>query len=177
VRTGPVTRQELDEAALKYLDRFDVTVVGMRRMMQRYLTRARAKERDVSEGAEIIDSLLARYVESGIVSDQRFASNMAVGLRRRGTSHRGVVHKLRARGVNEEIAKEALAGIDGESSANAELDAARSLVRRRKLGPFRKDAAERELKKQRDLGVLARAGFSFDVAKRALDVDAWEESD
>lgn len=176
MRTGPVTREELDEASLKYLDRFDVTVVGMRRMMQRYLTRARARERDVSAGAEIILSLLARYVESGIVSDQRFASNMAAGLRRRGTSQRGVVHKLRARGVNEEIAKEALAGVDGESSANAELEAARALVRRRKLGPFRKDPEERELKKQRDLGVLARAGFSFDVARRALDVDAWEDS-
>lgn len=176
MRTGPVTREELDEAALKYLDRFDVTVVGIRRMMQRYLTRARAKERDVSRGADLVDELIARYVESGIVSDQRFAANMAAGLRRRGTSQRGVVHKLRARGVNGDVAKEALAGVDGESAQNAELEAARALVRRRKLGPFRKDPDERELKKQRDMGVLARAGFSFDVARRALDVDAWEES-
>jgi regulatory protein len=176
VRTGPVTREELDEAALKYLDRFDVTVVGMRRMLQRYLTRARAKERDVSAAAQAVDELVSRYVESGIVSDARFASNMAAGLRRRGASQRGVVQKLRTRGVSGEVAKEALSSVDGESTAEAELKAARELARRRRLGPFRTDASEREAKKQRDLAVLARAGFSFDVARRALGTD-WDDGE
>lgn len=177
MRTGPVTREELDDAALRYLDRFDVSVASMRRMLARYLTRARAKQRDVSAAGPIIEELLTRYAESGILSDERFAARMAEGLRRRGASRRGIEHKLRARGVNGDIAKDAILGVDAEASQDAELQAAKALVRRRKLGPFRKDSAERAEKQQRDLGVLARAGFSFDVAKRALAVDALEESD
>jgi len=40
-------------------------------------------------------------------------------------------------------------------------------VRRRKLGPYRAPEA-REARYQKDLGALGRAGFSFDLAKRAL---------
>jgi regulatory protein len=47
-------------------------------------------------------------------------------------------------------------------------------VRRRRLGPYRPQE-ERAARRQRDLGALARAGFSFDVARRALEISAGEE--
>ncbi len=177
-KTGPVTKPELDEAALRYLDRFDASVATLRRTLRRYVDRERGRQRDVSGAPEIIDELIARYTESGILSDERFAQTLATGLRRRGTSRLAIVHKLRSRGVDGEVAKLAVSGADTDTGAggDAELDAARALVRRRRLGPFRPES-ERKEKHQRDLGVLARAGFSLDVARRALGADGWEESD
>jgi regulatory protein len=172
MRTGPVTRDELDEAGLKYLDRFDVTVSGMQRMFRRYLVRAHAKQRDVSAADPIVEELIRRYCEAGILSDERFASNMAAGLRRRGASRLGIVHKLRARGVNGDLAKDAVAEVDA-GDADAELEAAKALVRRRRLGPYRAEP-ERSARAAKDLGVLARAGFSFEVARRALGTECEE---
>ena len=55
------------------------------------------------------------------------------------------------------------------SDADTELAAALVLVRKRRIGPYRAvedaDAAVR----MKEMGLLARAGFSRDVAEQALD--------
>ncbi|NVN42197.1 recombinase RecA, partial [Ameyamaea chiangmaiensis] len=62
----------------------------------------------------------------------------------------------------------------------AEVLAGLALARRRRLGPFRPLAADdegtsgpdEEGLRQRDLGVLARAGFARDVALRVIGMEA-----
>ncbi|MBI3204774.1 MAG: regulatory protein RecX [Myxococcales bacterium] len=168
-RTGPVTVDELDAAALRYLDRFDTSAKNLRRVLATYVKHAAAERgADAARDAPaLIDALLARYQSSGVLDDSRFAGAMASGLRRRGASARAIEQKLRLRGVDGEVAARALEGVDADAGADAELEAARAFVRKRRLGPFRAEA-ERAARRQRDLGALARAGFSMDVARRAL---------
>ncbi len=54
-----------------------------------------------------------------------------------------------------------------ELCADPELAAARHFARRRRLGPFRA-AAERQRHAERDLAALARAGFSYRVARSVM---------
>jgi regulatory protein len=118
----------------------------------------------------MIDEMLERYRGSGLLDDRRYAGNVADGLRRRGTSARAIQHKLRARGLEAELVERAIADADRDGG-DAELGAARALVRRRKLGPHR-PPDERAARRTRDLGALARAGFDFDVARRALESES-----
>jgi regulatory protein len=106
-----------------------------------------------------------------VIDDARFAGTLAGGLRRRGASKLAIVQKLRARGVSDDVARAALEQVDRDEDAEPEpeLAAARALIRRRRIGPFRPEA-ERLIHARRDLGALARAGFSFEVARRALDI-------
>jgi len=176
-RSGPLTRDELDAAALRYLDRFDSSAKNLERVLLGYVKRA-ADERgaDAAEGRALVDELLSRYESSGLLDDARFAGTLASGLRRRGASSRAIGHKLRARGVSEEVASQALAGVDADAGKEAELDAARAFVRRRRIGGFR-PAAERGACYRRDLGALARAGFDMDVARRALGSAGSDDDD
>src|SRR5690606_32957277 len=60
----------------------------------------------------------------------------------------------------------------------SDLPAAISYARRRKLGPFRTDPAERSAMRQKDMGALARRGFSQAVTMTVLgaaDQEALEE--
>jgi regulatory protein len=168
-RTGPVTAEELDGKALRYLDRFDSSAKNLRRVLATYVRRAAAERgaAAVTDSTAQIEALLTRYQASGLLDDARFAGALAAGLRRRGASSRAVVQKLRFRGVDTEIATQALKGLDAEAGVDAELQAARAFVRRRRIGPHRPEA-ERAQKRHKDLGALARAGFSMDVARRAL---------
>ena len=50
-----------------------------------------------------------------------------------------------------------------------EKSAARIWARKKRLGPFRRDAQTRQENRQRDLAALARAGFSFSTAKKIID--------
>ena len=164
------TRETLDRAALRYLERFDSSAANLRRVLAGHVRRAaRAhSELDVPAAERLVDELIERYLASGLLDDARYAESLARGLRGRGASRRGIQHKLRARGVDAEAIDEAIASA-GRDSDDAELDAARAFVRRRRLGPHRPEP-ERAERYQRDLAALARAGFSFEVARRALAI-------
>lgn len=170
-KTPPLpTRDTLDKAALRYLERFDSSAANLRRVLCGHVARAARAHVDLDvEAAEVlVDELIERFEASGLLDDARYAESLARGLQTRGASRRGIRHKLRARGVSAETIDAAITA-SGRDSDDAELDAARAFVRRRRLGPHRPPDKRAE-RYQRDLAALARAGFSFDTARRALEI-------
>lgn len=158
----PLTRQKLEEVALAYVNRFDCTVSKLR---QHLTARARKLGGD-AQASPWIEELLQRYAGSGLLDDARFARNLTSQLTARGKSSRAIAQKLAARGVPRDVAGELMA-TRKRAEPEAELSAALAYVRKRRLGPFR-GAAERDAFRHKDLASLARQGFSFDVARRAL---------
>jgi regulatory protein len=167
-------RAQLHEAALRHMGRFAVTEAGLTRVLERRVQRwARAA---AAEGRETAADVIAGKAEaalvaqalvvSGIVNDAAFAAARAARLVRAGRSRRAVAAHLAAKGVRPDVAEAAL------PEAEQELPAALAYARRRRLGPFR-EVSDAEMR-LRDLGALARAGFSRDVAERALEMDAGE---
>ena len=69
-----------------------------------------------------------------------------------------------SRGAIDKALNQNAADDEGE---DVELKAALILARRRKLGCFRMKPADAE-QHRKDLATLARAGFSLDIARRAL---------
>jgi regulatory protein len=166
-----VTPELLAKKARAYLERFDASENHLRRVLLRYvedIARAPDASVDPERAAALVEVLVGRYVASGLVDDARFATSIARGQRTRGASRQAIEHKLRARGVPAEVVAAALDALDADAAGDPELDAARALVRRRRLGPYR-PPAERAARRERDLGALARAGFSLEVALRALE--------
>jgi regulatory protein len=62
------------------------------------------------------------------------------------------------------------------AQGSSELISARALVKKRKIGNYRAKGERRD-NYNRDLGVLARAGFDFETAKRALSVEGAEQEE
>ncbi|RYZ07261.1 MAG: regulatory protein RecX [Myxococcales bacterium] len=162
----PLTRQKLEQAALAYLNRFDVSAAKLRQ----HLTQRARKAGGDEQAAQWITELLERYLGSGVLDDARFARNLTSQLTARGKSSRAISQKLAMRGVPSEVAGELMAARK-QDEPEAELEAARAYARKRRLGPHRPEA-ERAEHRQKDLASLARQGFSFDTAQRALRVDA-----
>ena len=177
-RRGPAkaTAESLERAALAYLDRLDSTAANLRRVLMRRVHKsARAHGTDPEEGARIIDRLIERYLQSGLLDDERYAATMAYSLRQKGSSVRAIRHKLAGRGVSRDSI-DAVFEAEGIDDGEGELAAARAFARRRRLGPYRTDD-DRPARRARDLGALARAGFSFEVARQVIDVDESEIED
>jgi regulatory protein len=168
----PLTPARLERLALRYLDRFDSSVSNLRRVLRAEVKRrSLAQQIDARTADRWISELLERYQSSGLLDDARFAAALVRGLRQRGASRRAIAYKLRARGVSQPALDAALS--EGErDSSDPELEAALRLVRRRKLGRYRgaqnNSSAEQHAQRRRDLGVLARAGFNLETARRAL---------
>lgn len=177
----PITARYLQNAATFYLVRYPCTAEGLRRVLQRRVARARLAEAPVMEDVErTIETIIARFVDAGAVDDKAFAQTKARSMHRRGTSTRLMRRKLELAGVDAATLDRAMDGLDEELHANPEereRRAAIALARRRRLGPFR-PAGERQDRRNRDLAAMARAGFSFELARTVIDAaspDALDE--
>lgn len=159
-----MTAAELHEAALAYLARRPATVVMMTRVLQRKVMK---KGADVDDAAETIRAVVARLVEAGLINDSTFASTRARRLSREGRSSRAIAAHLAQKGVRTEVARSVI-------DRDGDLDAALVLTKKRRIGPFRREELVDAVAKQKELGVLARAGFDRSTAERALRLDREE---
>jgi regulatory protein len=76
---------------------------------------------------------------------------------------------LIAKGVAPDLARQATARDD-----ETELAAALVLVRKRRIGPYRSSEGADAVTRMKELGLLARAGFSRDIADQALQMSREE---
>lgn len=152
------TESELADAALVYLDRYDASGSGLKRVL---LRKIRAQGENSSLEPEAIDRLIERLKSSRIIDDQRYATNLTSSLRNRGASSLKIASKLKARGVGSPEADQARS-----EDPVGELDAAKIYAHKRRLRT-RFDLADPQ-ERQKALAALARQGFSFEVAIRAL---------
>lgn len=161
----PVTEATLAEALLSYLDRFEGSRKKLSQQLQRWI-KNRGEPCDPERARSLIDAVLSRYEAAGVIDDDRFAERSLGRLRARGGSARAIAFKLRTKGLGSEALDRAFER-ERETAKNPELEAARALVRRRRLGEHRPEA-ERAAERRRDLGVLARAGFDYETSVTAL---------
>lgn len=161
------TARHLENSALYYLQRFATSSENLKRVLMRKVARsAYVHDTDAGEGEAFVEDLITRFQSSGLLDDAVFAKGRAETLHRRGNSGRQIRAKLRQKGVRDEAIDTALAALgDG---GEAELTAALNYAKRRRFGPFAiKKPVPEQLQKQ--LASMARAGFSYNVAKKALE--------
>ncbi len=161
----PVDAASLLRLAREYLDRFGGPSANLRRVLERHAQRShRDHGSDAHALSAAVENVIAQMVEAGAVDDQRFAVAKAASLADRGISRRMTVQRLREKGIGANDIDQAVAELH---ASGGDLAAALNLVKRRRLGYLRPEA-ERKLRRDKDLAVLLRGGFGFDVAKLAL---------
>lgn len=177
-RRGPrkATPKSLENAAAYYLQRFATSRAHLRRVLMRRVERSvRAHGTDRDEGARAIEEILDKFERLGLLDDAAYAEMRVRSLRRRGASVRMIAVQLRQKGLDAEAIEAALEKADSETEAeDPEFAAAATLARKRRLGPYRPEAARKEAR-EKDLAALARAGFSYDTALSVIDAETTEE--
>ncbi|WP_408736143.1 regulatory protein RecX [Acetobacter fabarum] len=185
----PPQRSTLREAALAHLARFGTTRQGLEQVLLRRVARWAQKAQRAGDCAEsvaehaaglhpVVSAVVEDMVRLGAVDDAVFARSRVRRLVRSGRSARAVQAHLAAKGVAPQVRDEALDMAVGTlSAAEQELCAALVLARKRRLGPFATEPATEDeddatgmARRNRALGVLARAGFARNVAQRVLEM-------
>lgn len=164
----PVTQKRLTNIALYYLGRYESSAGNLRRVLLRRVAKAAAGGADVPpESAEWVESVVSEMKRLGYVDDSRFAEITAEKYRKAGKSERFIRQKLLQAGVEADLQDSVLSARDSAENADSDLEAAKRLVAKRKIGSFRPER-DRAAFRKKDLAVLARAGFSFQTAVAAL---------
>lgn len=172
----PVTQQSLRNAALRYVDRFATSRDNLRSvLMRRVHTSHHHHDTSIEEAVIWIEELLDKLEKAKFINDQSYAEMRAGSLHRKGNSVRVISMKLKEKGLSEDNISKALDTLRLETdSTNLERDAALILAKRRRMGPWRAPEKRAEMK-DKDLARLARAGFSYDLAREIIEAETVAE--
>ncbi len=178
-----VSKAELEKGAFLYLGRYASSVENLRRVLNQRLVRARIRHRPVPEVArKWVDEVVAVCVARGFVDDANYACMLARSDLRQGRSRWKIQARLRQKGVGGEDIAGALDHIleDFEDAQALDMAAARVFAKRRRFGPFRTAAKEqsrenREKMIRREIASFARAGFSYEIARRFVNAKKGQE--
>ena len=110
---------------------------------------------------EAIDRVLAYLCEAGYINDLEFASRWANSRISKGMGSRRIQMELRHKGVNHDQIENALENLGDDAQFEAALISARKAARGKNLGL----APDR----QKVFAALARRGFDFSLARRAVE--------
>jgi len=165
-----VSATSLENAALYYLGRFATSSENLRQVLGRRIMRAaKHHETDVEACNQLVDDLIRRYLESGILNDEVYARTQAASMNRRGKSLRAIRVRLRQKSVASDIIDEALQSLAGDIG-QPDLAAAIAYARKRRLGPYRRETAGPE-NLDKEMAALARSGFSYSLARRIVEAE------
>ena len=116
------------------------------------------KDKDISD--EVANVALDRFEEVGLINDQALASNYVSSQHeRKGLGKNALRQQLRAKGVSDDVALEAISQISDDQEFQAGFALACKKIR-----SLQKDDAKTQLRKI--VGVLARKGYSSNLAFR-----------
>tara|TARA_B110001450_G_C17324651_1_gene360867 strand:- start:12 stop:572 length:561 start_codon:yes stop_codon:yes gene_type:complete len=158
----------LKDLAFAYLEKYSPSKQQLKvYLLKKYLTKIKGtkSKREVSE---IIDEILENLEKNRIINDELYSDSKARMFLRRGYSLNKINQSLRNKGVGIEYIKKSIDRIK-EDKIEPDFVSALKLCKRRRIGALR-PGTNRELFYKKDMGILARNGFSFELSKRVLDL-------
>jgi regulatory protein len=165
------TKSHLENAARHYLGRFATSSQNLKNVLLRRVTRStQHHDTDPDEGAVWIDEIVDHFLDSGLLDDRLYATSRVHSLHARGNSRKVIRMKLRAKGVEMDLIDDALYAIGYEENGDVDLIAGLRLAKRRRLGPYR-NPSQREEHREKDMAALARAGFSYHIARQIIETE------
>ena len=194
-KAKPATPARLENGALFYLERFSSSRENLRRLLMRRVQKsAQTYDTDIDEGVAAIQDIIERFEDLGLLNDRLYATNKIKGYHRRGLSMRAMRMKLKEKFVDDGDIEGAFEALKLDV-VSPEIEAAINYARRRRIGPYRSLRTQRygeapdvvddaDLENltgpnhpsrvdyvQRDLGAMARQGFSYELAKSVVEAE------
>jgi len=162
----------LKDLAYSYLEKYNPSKQQLKvYLLKKYLTKIKGSK-SKKEVTSIIDEIVLNLEKNKFLSDEMYSDSKARMFLRRGYSLNKINQSLRSKGIDDKYVKQSIDKIK-ENEIEPDFVSALKLCKRRRIGPTRPES-NRELFYKKDMGILARGGFSFDLSKRVLNLDAGE---
>tara|TARA_A100001011_G_C14315253_1_gene847683 strand:- start:2328 stop:2888 length:561 start_codon:yes stop_codon:yes gene_type:complete len=162
----------LKDLAYSYLEKYSPSKQQLKvYLLKKYLTKIKGSK-SKKEVTLIIDEIISKLENNRIINDELYSDSKARMYLRRGYSINKINQTLRNKGIELKHINKSIDKIK-EKEIEPDFNSALKLCKRRRIGPLRPQA-NRELFYKKDMGILARGGFSFELSKRVLNLELQE---
>ena len=171
-KTLEVTVEEMRNFAFNYIEKFAPSKQQLKTYLLKKYLKSKNPSVKKSNISDLIDIVTEDLEKSKFINDKFYSESKAKSLIQRGSSINKIRNYLINKGIGEKYIKNT---IDLIKTNNEDQDffSAIKICKKKRIGPNR-DEANRGLFYKKDIGVLARAGFDFEVSRRVMELEKEE---
>ena len=158
----------LRDLAYSYIEKYNPSKQQIKTyLLKKYLKKFQGSKIK-KEVTEIIDNIVLNLEKNNFLNDSLYSDSKARMLFRRGYSLNKIGNSLKSKGIKTDYIRMSLEKIKNEKT-DPDFVSAMKICKKRRIGPMRPEA-NREIFYKKDMGILARSGFNYDISKKILSM-------
>ncbi len=162
------TVEEIRKFAYTYLEKYSPSKQQLKTYLFKKLLKKSEKIYNKKEIFNLIDIVIGSLLDQKLISDKIYSDAKSKAFLKRGYSLNKIRYNLIKRGINEKYIKASISKIK-ENEADPDFFSAIKICKRRRIGASREEN-NRPLFYKKDIAILARSGFSYEISKKVLDL-------
>ena len=161
-----VTIDEIRNFAYSYLEKYSPSKQQLKTHLFKKLIKKKQRISSKKEIFNLIDSVISTLVDQKLLSDKYYSDAKSKYFLRRGYSLNKIRYNLIQKGIDQKYIKASISKIK-ENESDPDFFSAIKICKRRRIGPIREES-NRSLFYKKDISILARSGFSYEISKKIL---------
>ena len=162
------TIEDIRKFSYSYLEKYSPSKQQLRTYLFKKLVKKNQKISSKREIFNLIDSVIASLVDQKLLSDKYYSDAKSKAFLKRGYSLNKIRYSLIKKGIDEKYIKASISKIK-ENESEPDFFSAIKICKKRRIGPNREES-NRALFYKKDISILARSGFSYEISKRVLEI-------
>ena len=162
------TINEIRNFAYAYLEKYSPSKQQLRTYLFKKFLKKNQKISNKKELFNLIDAVISTLVDQKLISDKYYSDAKTKDFLRRGYSLNKIRYSLITKGIDEKYIKASISKIK-EDEVDPDFFSAIKVCKRRRIGPCREES-NRPLFYKKDISILARSGFSYEISKKVLEI-------
>ena len=163
---------EIRNYAYSYIEKYSPSKQQLRTYLFKKLIKKDKKTINKKEIFSLIDTVIISLIDKNFLSDEYYSDAKSKAFYRRGYSLNKIRYNLIKKGIDQKYIKASISKIK-ENESDPDFFSAIKMCKRRRIGPNREES-NRPLFYKKDISILARSGFSYEVSKKVLDLPKTE---
>jgi len=162
------TIDEIRNFAYSYLEKYNPSKQQLRTYLFKKIIKKGQRISNKKEIFNLIDTVILALEDQKFVSDKYYSDAKSKTMLRRGYSLNKIRYNLIKKGIDEKYIKASISKIK-ENESNPDFFSAIKICKKRRIGPCREES-NRTLFYKKDISILARSGFSYEISKKVLEI-------
>ena len=162
------TIEDIKNFAYAYLEKYSSTKQQLRTYLFKKFIKNRQTFFSKKELFNLIDEVVLTLVDKKLLNDKFYSDTKSRAFLKRSYSLNKIRYSLIKKGIDNKYIKASISKIK-ENESDPDFFSAIKICKKRRIGPCR-DENNRPLFYKKDISILARSGFSYEISKRILDI-------
>ena len=162
------TIDDIRNFACSYLEKYNPSTQQLKTYLFKKLIKINQKKSNKREVFNLIDTVISSLIDQKFLSDKYYSDTKSKVLLRKGYSLNKIRYSLIKKGIDEKYIRASISKIK-ENESEPDFFSAIKICKKRRIGPNREES-NRSLFYKKDISILARSGFSYEISKKVLEI-------